>query len=138
MGLALFPGNPPPLIPLGILPRPEPGMGPKWWGWDQSGGALSLIPLGPSPEVAASGVGEPERISPLLTSFLPSPPLQIEFNKDQLEGEEKPFPKPHCLVPSPWSESLLCSADLEASHSCPGFLPCSAQLQHTVPCPALA
>lgn len=69
-------------------------------GWDQSGGALSLIPLGPSPEVAASGVGEPERISPLLTSFLP-PSLQIEFNKDQLEGEEKPFPKPPLSSPKP-------------------------------------
>lgn len=46
-------------------------------------------------------------------------PLQIEFNKDQLEGEEKPSPKPHCPIPNPGQTrcSLNYSPDLEPSHT---------------------
>lgn len=77
VGLTLFPGNPPPY-------NSSSWDSPKAHGW---------VPLGPSPEVLPAGWEEGwwgwRRLTPPhLLSLLP----QIEFNKDQLEGEEELVP----------------------------------------------
>ena len=52
MGLTLFPGNPPPN-------NSSSWDSPKFWSWewDCDGWVPSLVPTGPSPEVAASWSG---------------------------------------------------------------------------------
>ncbi|XP_063120543.1 myosin light chain 6B isoform X3 [Rattus norvegicus] len=85
MGLTLLPRNPPPIIPLGVLPKPRAGNGTKVAGLPASSlwaPPQKWLPVG----CAREGLNKPCH---LLTC--PFCPLQIEFNKDQLEEFREAF-----------------------------------------------
>lgn len=109
MGLALFPGNPPPIIPLGILPRPRAGNGTRVTGLSAS--SLWAPPqkwLPRSGWVSQRGI---EKVLPsLISSLLFFPPYRSSLTRTSWRVRRSHFLNP--IVQSQAPGQSLCSAVL--------------------------